>query len=203
MTASPAAYLIRPANLASWEDLQHVLAAARCHGRPCYCQRFKIHERDWGAVTDEQRAQRLRQQTQCGQPTAPQTSGLIAYLGQEAVGWCAVEPRPAYINLLRRRWLWAGRAQDESDEGVWAITCFIVRNGYRRQGCTYALAQAAVDFARQRGARALEAYSMITRPGETITWGELHVGSTNIFEEAGFQRVSQPSKRRIILRIDF
>lgn len=194
---------IVPANQASWEDLIAILGPARCHGKPCYCQRFKIHERDWKLVSDEQRAERLRQQTHCGDPAAAQTSGLVAYHDGEPVGWCALEPRPVYKNLMLRKWLWAGRDEDESDPGIWAVTCFIVRTGYRRRGFSYALAQAAVDFARGRGARALEAYSMITQPGQTITWGELHVGSYNIFEEAGFKKVSQPSKRRIIMRIDF
>ncbi|MCW5877563.1 MAG: GNAT family N-acetyltransferase [Anaerolineales bacterium] len=194
---------ILPANQASWNDLLAVLGPARCHGNPCYCQRFKIYGRDWRAVSDQQRAERLRAQTKCGDPAASQTSGLVAWLDGEAVGWCAVEPREAYTELMRRNWIWAGREEDEADERVWAVTCFIIRNGYRRRGLTYALALAAVNFARQRGARALEAYSMITHPGKTITWGELHVGSYNIFEEAGFKKVSQPSKRRIIMRIDF
>lgn len=192
---------ILPANQASWDDLLAVLGPARCHGNPCYCQRFKIYGRDWSVVSDQQRAERLRAQTQCGDPAASQTSGLVAWLDGEPVGWCAVEPREAYTELMRRNWIWAGR--DEAEEGVWAVTCFIIRNGYRRRGLTYALALAAVNFARQRGARALEAYSMITHPGRTITWGELHVGSYNIFEEAGFKKISQPSKRRIIMRVDF
>ncbi|MCW5875436.1 MAG: GNAT family N-acetyltransferase [Anaerolineales bacterium] len=198
------ALTILPANQASWDDLIAILGPARCHGKPCYCQRFKIHERNWRLVGDEERADRLRAQTHCSDAQASQTSGLVAYLGDEPVGWCAVEPRPVYENLMLRKWLWVGREdEDENDESVWAVTCFIVRNGYRRRGFTYALALAAVDFARQRGARALEAYSMITHPGKTITWGELHVGSYNIFEEAGFRKISQPSKRRIIMRIDF
>jgi hypothetical protein len=32
---------------------------------------------------------------------------------------------------------------------------------------------ATIDFARERGARALEAYPMITQPGKQITWGEV------------------------------
>ena len=57
--------------------------------------------------------------------------------------------------------------------------------------------------ARQRGARALEAYPMITQPGKEITWGELHVGSSNVFDEAGFTEVTRPTSRRVVMRIDF
>jgi hypothetical protein len=60
-----------------------------------------------------------------------------------------------------------------------------------------------LDFARERGARALEGYPMLTEPGKEITWGELHVGSRSIFAAAGFAEVSRPTLRRFVMRIDF
>jgi hypothetical protein len=87
---------IVPANQASWEDLDLILGPTRCHGASCYCQRFKIPDSQWRSVDDEERADRLREQTACGQPKARVTSGLVAYLDGEPVGWCAVEPRTAY-----------------------------------------------------------------------------------------------------------
>jgi GNAT superfamily N-acetyltransferase len=83
------------------------------------------------------------------------------------------------------------------------VTCFSVRAGYRRRGVTYALAQAAVDFARERGARALEGYPMVTQPGQEISWGELFVGKSSVFAAAGFREVSRPTKRRVVMRIEF
>ena len=98
---------------------------------------------------------------------------------------------------------WAGRAEDKSDDSVWAVTCFVTRTGFRHRGISRALARAAVDFARQRGARALEGYPMVTEPGKEITWGELHVGSRSISVAAGFTEVSRPTLRRVVMRIDF
>jgi len=63
--------------------------------------------------------------------------------------------------------------------------------------------RAAVDFARQRGARALAGYPMITQPGQEITWDELRVGSRSIFADAGFTEVTHPTLRRVVMRIDF
>jgi hypothetical protein len=63
--------------------------------------------------------------------------------------------------------------------------------------------RAAVDFARERGARALEGYPMTTKSGQNITWGEVHVGSRSNFADAGFTEVSHPTLRRIVMRIDF
>jgi GNAT superfamily N-acetyltransferase len=117
---------------------------------------------------------------------------------------CAVAPRSAHPRLLHNtRVPWEGRAEDKSDDSVWSVTCFVTRAGFRRRGISRALARAAVDFARARGARALEGYPMITQPGQEITWGELHVGSRSIFEAAGFEEVSHPTLRRVVMRIDF
>jgi GNAT superfamily N-acetyltransferase len=84
---------------------------------------------------------------------------------------------------------WDGRSEDKADASVWAVTCFVTRAGFRRRGVSRALARAAVDFAREVGARALEGYAMLTEPGKEITWGELHVGSRSIFAAAGFAEV--------------
>ena len=194
--------MVVPANEASCEDLQAVFGS---RGDPsgCQCQWFKIRDFEWRSVSVEERAHRLREQTACGQPDAGTTSGLVAYLGGEPVGWCAVEPRTAYVRLLRTRVPWAGRAEDKADDGVWAVTCFVTRTGFRRQGVSRALARAAADFARQRGARALEGYPMITQPGHEVTWGELYVGSRSIFAAAGFAEVSRPTLRRLVMRVDF
>jgi GNAT superfamily N-acetyltransferase len=193
-----------PANEASWGDLQAVFGTRGDPSR-CYCQRYKMRPREsWASFPAEERAFRLRKQTDCGHPESGTTSGLVAYLDGEPVGWCAVEPRNAYPRLLlKTRVPWAGRAEDKTDDGIWAVTCFVTRAGFRRRGISRALARDAVDFARQRGARALEGYPMITEPNQTVTWGELHVGSRSIFAAAGFAEVSRPTLRRVVMRIDF
>lgn len=191
-----------PANEASWEDLKTVFGK-RGDASRCQCQWFKIRDFEWRSVPVDERAERLREQTGCGRPEARTTSGLVAYLDGEPVGWCAVEPRTAYARLLRARVPWTGRAEDKADDGVWAVTCFVTRTGFRRRGVSRALAGAAVDFARERGARAIEGYPMATQPGHEFTWGELFVGSRSIFAAAGFAEVSRPTRRRVVMRIDF
>jgi len=193
---------IVPANQASWADLQAIFGFTGYPGR-CYCQWFKIRDRDWRATPDSDRRTRLAEQTRCGNPDTPTTTGLVAYLGSEPVGWVAVEPRAEYPRLLGLPTVWSGRREDKADEGVWAVVCFVTRKGYRKRGITYPLAAATVGFARDNGARALEAYPMITQPGREITWGELHVGSRQVFADAGFTEVSRPSPRRMVMRVDF
>ena len=195
---------IVPANEASWEDIQAVFGD-RGEAHVCQCQRYKLQRKEaFKHVPVEDRAHRLRTQTECGHPRSKTTSGLVAYLDGEPVGWCAVEPRVAYFGLMRNfKVHWAGRDEDKADETVWSVTCFVVRAGFRRRGVSYALARAAVELARERGARAVEGYPMIVDEGQDIAWGELHVGKTSVFEAVGFGVVSRPSKRRVVMRIDF
>jgi GNAT superfamily N-acetyltransferase len=189
-----------PANAASWEDLQTVLGTRGPAAR-CQCQRYKLQRREsFASFPVEERASRLRRQTDCGHPGPGPTSGLVAYLGAEPVGWCAVEPRPAYDGLVRNnRVPWAGRAEDRTDDSVWAVTCVFTRAGFRKRGVSRALARAAVAFARESGARALEAYPMTTK---TAILEELHVGTVSVFTDAGLTEVSRPSPRRVVMRLD-
>ena len=178
---------IVPANQVPWDDLKAVFGD-RDSGR-CNCQRFKTRGWFWEQATDEQR------RVSCGtRPTATTrprprrpawwrictTRTPTRDHDPEAtpVGWVAVEPRTEYPRLLGLPTVWKGRPdEDKQDDSVWAVTCFVVRKGYRRRGITYALAEAAVGYARANGARALEGYAMLTQPGREITWGELHVGA--------------------------
>jgi len=193
--------MIVPANDASWEDLTEIFGTT--DAGQCQCQRFKVLGWIWRDSTQDERTAMLRAQTACGDPNAEAVSGLVAYVDGEAAGWVAVEPRTAYPKLRTSRVPWRGRDEDKGDDGIWAVTCFVIRKGYRGRGLTYPLARATIDFARERGARALEAYPMITEPGKEITWGELHVGARQVFEDAGFEEVSRPTVRRVVMRIDF
>ena len=201
---TPGSLTVVPANEASFEELQTVFGS-RGPAANCQCQRYKLRPREaFRKFPVEERAQRLREQTDCGHPESGSTSGLVAYLDPEPVGWCAVEPRPAYIGLVRNsRVPWEGRDEDKGDESVWAVTCIFVRAGFRGRGIAYALAKAAVAFARERGARALEGYPIVTRPGQQITWDEAHPGGPSVFEAAGLVEVHRPTLRRRVHRIDF
>ncbi len=201
MTATEPAISVVPANEASWDDLQTVFGT-RGQASRCQCQRYKLRPREsFASFPAEERAHRLRQQTDCGYRESGATSGLVAYLDSEPVGWCAVEPRTAYPSLLRNnRVPWVGRAEDKTDDSVWAVTCFFTRAGFRKRGVSRALARAAVDFARERGARAIEGYPMTTK---NVILEELHVGTRGVFADAGFTEVSRPTLRRVVMRVDF
>jgi GNAT superfamily N-acetyltransferase len=200
MTARESSISVVPANEASCEDLQTIFGS-RGEASRCQCQRYKLRRREaFRSFPVEERAHRLRQQTECGHPESDTTSGLVAYLDGEPVGWCAVEPRTAYEGLVRNnRVPWVGRDEDKSDDRVWAVTCLFTRAGFRKRGISRALARAAVEFARERGAHAIEAYPMNTKK---VILEELHVGTEGMFADAGLAEVSRPTPRRVVMRID-
>ena len=197
---------IVPANEAPWEDIQAVFGT-RGQASRCLCQWYKTKPTTWdgesGPMAVEERAWRLRVQTAAGTPDSSTTSGLVAYVEHQPAGWVAIEPRTAYPRLERKPLVWKDRPdEDKADGSVWALTCFVVRVGFRRRGLMLALTQAAVDFARRRGARAVEAYALNVDEGQEVSWGELFVGKDTVLEAAGFHEVTRPSPRRRVMWID-
>ncbi|MFF3027221.1 GNAT family N-acetyltransferase [Microbacterium sp. NPDC057944] len=197
-TEEPGEIRIVPANQAGWDDLQSILtgSAARCQ-----CERQRLGDGDWWNMPVEERRDLLRGESHCGDPRAAETIGLVAYLGDDAVGWCAVDRRSVYGRLRGSSVPWKGRDEDKNDDGVWAIACLIVRPGFRRRGLTYPMVVAAVDHARAQGATAIEGYPLLTG-GSTVSWGEMNVGAVGPFAAAGFTEVSHPTTRRVVMRLD-
>lgn len=184
---------IQPVSEASFDDVQTVFGD---RGQParCQCQGYRM---GWHALHSDDVAGRrelLRDQVMEGH-------GLVAHLDGQPVGWCSVAPRADYACL--RQTTWRGRQEDRSDPGVWAVTCFVTRAGFRHRGVSRALVGGTVDLARERGARVLEAYPMKPAPGKDVTWGEMHVGALSAFLAAGFRIVHSPSLRRAVVRYDF
>ncbi len=89
---------IVPANEATWDDLQKVFGDAD-YPHYCQCQRFKVTGWLWRDTELEERFAMQREATDCDHPGSDRTSGLVAYLADEPVGWVAVEPRISYPKL--------------------------------------------------------------------------------------------------------
>ena len=184
----------RPANEATTDDLMAVFEAGGA--RKCRCQALKVEGWIWRDSTQEQRDAALLEQTACG--TDGPTSGLIGYLDGEPVGWVAVEPRDNYWRIWNRKQPWM-RTDPELD-GVWSVTCFVVRKGFRRQGLMYELAAATVEYGAQVGAHVLEGYPTEPAEGKTVIWDEASVGLLQVFLDAGYEVVTSPTLRRRVVR---
>lgn len=120
--------------------------------------------------------------------------GILGYENGEPVGWCSVAPREDYGSLNRSRVL-----KPVDDRSVWSIVCFFIHKDHRRQGVTAKLIEGAVQYAREHGARIVEAYP--TKPrGKPLGPESSFMGIPRVFERAGFEKVSDPSEAKAIMR---
>lgn len=192
-----------PVTEAAWDDVRAVFGT-RGDPATCWCQYFKVDNTAWKAENSRSAfEQALCEQIDDARERGGAGPGVLAYLGsddedRQPVGWAAVEPRTAYPFLLGRRAMPAG---DDADDGsVWAITCFVVRVGFRRGGVGAALLAGAVEVARRGGARQLEAYPVDTG-GERVSSADLYHGPLSSFEAAGFAVTARPVEGRAVVRL--
>jgi len=123
--------------------------------------------------------------------------GLLAYVEEEPIGWCAVAPRTEYPRLGRSRIL-----APIDDLPVWSVTCFFVAKAHRRHGVSRALLKAAVEFVRGRGGTILEGYPTERTSEEKCSPDVfVHTGLASAFRSVGFREVARRSPSRPILRI--
>lgn len=188
---------IIPISQTPWGDVAQVFGS---RGDPagCWCQYFKVPNAEWVATDRKQFESMLREQSSVDGPGP----GLIAYADDEPVGWCAVEPRTHTPRLFSSKVSMAGRREPEDDESVWAVTCVVVRVGHRRKGTATALVPAAVDLAREGGARVIEAYPVDTSAGNQKSSAALYHGTVAMFEAAGFEVVARPTSSRAVVRLE-
>lgn len=181
---------------APWDDVRTVFGT---RGDPagCWCQWFKQKHTDWTKTSPEERSAMLQEQVrECDPPP-----GLIAYLDEEPVAWCAVEPRTRYSRLRTTKVVSEGSPESWEDQGVWAVTCFVVRDEFRKRGISRALLDAAVEHAKAGGARVVEGYPVDVAAKKKVSAAELYYGALSTFEATGFTLVSRPTSGRAVVQL--
>jgi GNAT superfamily N-acetyltransferase len=169
--------------------------------RTCQCAFVRLSNAAWSAASPSARRDVHRRAV--GEAAADgRAAGLIAYQDGEPVGWVSFDRREAFDRLSSSRLL---RPLD--DEPVWSVVCFVVAARARRSGLAGRLLDAAVVYARDHGATALEAYPVdVTTPTSTKrSAADLWRGTVPMFERAGFttvevRRASATSAPRPIMR---
>lgn len=187
---------IKPARPERFDDAQHALSGGG-DGRSCQCQWWMITNAEFQAATVDERRQMLRAEVDAGPPPA-----LIAYVDGEPAGWVRVGPRTRQIRLARTRNLTAGSEQPWDNPDVWAVSCFVVRREHRGQGLNSQLLAAAVDFAREHGARIIEAYPSDPAVGRKKPANDLFKGVVSTFAAAGFHEVARPKPDLAIMTLE-
>lgn len=120
-------------------------------------------------------------------------AGLVGYMDGVPVGWISLGPREEYAKLRRSPIM---KPVDETP--VWSIVCTFVDRAHRGQGIQRRLLAAAIDYARDRGVRLLEAYP-VDKPTRTHD-DFMFFGSRSLYERAGFREVVRRSPTRVVMR---
>lgn len=171
-----------------WADLEALFGPrGACGG--CWCMWWRLSRSVFTAQAGEGNRASLRGLVEQG--AAP---GLLAYVGEQPVAWCALGPREAFPVLERSRTL---RRVD--DRPVWSIVCLFVAREYRRRGVSVALLRHSAAYCATKGAAVVEGYPVAPQAADlpaAFTW----TGTLAAFEAAGFA-VARPAGSRVIVRL--
>ena len=158
-------------------------------GSTCWCMYPRWTEpqmREAAKGGDRGSSRRAAMTELAGRNVAP---GLMAFEGDQPVGWIAIAPRDELTRVDRSR-----ATPRVDDEPVWVIPCVTVHRAHRGRGIALALIEAAVTYAGQQGASAVEAYP---RAGEERTGDDnAFFGTEEMFSRVGFQVIRGPLEGR-------
>jgi hypothetical protein len=155
----------------------------------CWCMFYKLPHKDFHLLSGDGTHQ--MQKSLLEQGVIP---GILAYAGQQPVGWIAVEPRSAYPRLARSRVL---KPVDQAE--VWSVTCFFTARSHRRQGLTVELLREAVRYVASQGGKIVEGYP-VDPCGKATPDVFVYTGLPSAFIKAGFSEVARFSPTRPIFR---
>jgi GNAT superfamily N-acetyltransferase len=170
-----------------WPDLVELFSGIAPAGR-CWCMHWRI-----GPGYRKRSADANRDDLH-GLVDARRPTGLLAYHDDMPVGWCQLTPRSDLPYLERSR-----RTRPVDDQPVWAITCFAVRKGHRRQGVMAYLIEQSLVQAAAAGAQAVEAYPL----DATVSPSTTSTGYLSTFLSAGFIEIARRSPEKPIVRFEF
>lgn len=177
-----------------WSDVQHALTGGG-DGASCQCIWPMLSNKEWNATTTPERVEMLRAEIDAGPPP-----GIVAYVDGDAAGWIRIGPRSIQQRIPRTRMIAATTKEPFEDDSVWAVTCFVVRREHRGNGLNHELLRAAIDFARDSGARLIEGYPVDTA-GEKQRANELFHGTLSTFLAAGFREDAEIKPGRALVSL--
>ncbi len=164
-----AAIVVRPVDRENWSDFARLFES---RGAPHYCWCTPYRTPSQQLTADERKAY-MHDLVENGTPI-----GVLAYDGDEPVGWCSIAPRETYGRLERSR---AMPRQTPPETPTWTILCFFVARSHRRTGLTKKLIEGAVACARKAGAQVVEGY-----PFDAGGLSSTHRGHSSVFAANGF-----------------
>jgi GNAT superfamily N-acetyltransferase len=168
---------VRPAT--RFEDVAVLLGPKRDpDASVCWCLSHRLDSKTNSSLSGRARGEVVREL--CARDVPP---GVVAYFGEEPVGWAGVAPRRE-LPVSRSRVI-----PTVDDQPVWSIFCIRVRPGFRGRGIAHHLVEGAVDLAREHGAPAVEAVP-VDNGSEKVDLTMAFVGFRELFAGAGFVTVA-------------
>jgi len=172
-----------------WHDFETLFGPkGACGG--CWCMFFILPNKEFWPAKGEQNRVNIQKRVLEDQ----QTPGLIAYYGKEPAGWIAVAPREMYARLQNSRIL-----KPVDDQAVWSIVCFFVDKKFRKMGINHFLIKSAIQFARDNGAKIVEAYPVLPKE-DKVPDVFAYTGFYSTFLKEEFVEVARRSPTRPIMR---
>ncbi|MBM7831724.1 GNAT superfamily N-acetyltransferase [Agromyces cerinus] len=179
-----------------FDDVAAVVGPKNPTSNVCFCLSYRLlSSKENVELRGPERADRVREL--CALDPPP---GVLAYDGDEVVGWAGVHPR-ADTSFAKNR-----KIPHVDDLDVWSVWCIRVRPGHRKSGISHHLLAGAVEFAREHGAPAIEGYPVDNR-GEKVDLTMAYVGTRALFERAGFTKAADTESvvggfPRVLMRLD-
>lgn len=186
--------MIRVVPAEEFADVTTMVGPKRPDANVCWCLSYRVPSKENVALTGTARGDRVRALMADGPP------GVLAYDGDEVVGWAAVHPRADTSFATNRR------IPHVDDLDAWSVWCIRVRPGHRGKGISHALLEGAVAFARASGAPAIEGYP-VDNKGAKVDLTMAYVGTRQLFEKAGFRKAADTDAvaggfPRVLMRLD-
>ncbi len=183
---------VRPAT--EFDDVATLVGPKRPDANVCWCLSYRVDNKLNRSLQKQERGEHVKKLMAQGPP------GVLAYDGDEVVGWAAVHPRADTSFATNRR------IPHVDDLDVWSIWCIRVRPGHRRKGISHHLLSGAVDLARASGAPAVEGYP-VDNGGEKVDLTMAYVGTQKLFADAGFTQAAETTSvlnsfPRVLMRLD-
>ncbi|CAM5431459.1 N-acetyltransferase [Streptomyces spiroverticillatus] len=184
---------IRPATV--FEDVRALVGPKSPTANVCWCLSYRIPTKLNTALVGPARGEYVAEL--CAKKPPP---GVLAYDGDEPVGWAAVAPR-ADTTFAKSR-----KIPHVDDVPVWSLWCIRVRPGHRKKGISHALIEGAVEFARAQGAPVVEAYPLDNGDAQ-VDLTMAYAGLRKNFDRAGFTHAADTTSvlaghPRVLMRRD-
>jgi GNAT superfamily N-acetyltransferase len=179
---------ILPVTPDRWADLVDLFGPNGAYSG-CWCMWNRQTNKEFEACHGEENRKRLRQLVGAGS-----VPGMLAYRDGKPIGWVSVGPRSGFGRLQR-----SPVTRPVDDRPVWSITCFVISREHRNEGVATALLEAAVAYAADQGASAVEGYPVDpgrNRLQDSAGWH----GLASMFAGAGFAELARRSNTRPLMR---